>query len=70
MVAYSWEKTEKKKKKKKKEKEMRDSKKERKKERNQCWAERAMQPGTPAVKTSNHMRRSKKDSCESRYSTY
>lgn len=31
------------------------------KERNECWtAERTLQPGTPAVKTSNHMRRAKR----------
>lgn len=44
---------------------VRESKKERKRketeERNHCWtAEWTMQPGTPAVKTSNHMRKSKR----------
>lgn len=48
MVAYTWEKT--------KKKERKESE-----ERNDCWtAERTMQPGTPAVKTSNHMRKSKR----------
>ena len=39
----------------------RKKERERERERNNCWTvERAMQPGAPAVKTSNHMRKSKR----------